>query len=70
MYKVFITGKSLVRHIRTIFSYEARVIKQNDYIKQKDYIEGCRPSDLNLKSGGPITFDSRSGISSLVQVLF
>jgi len=31
--------------------------------------EGC-PSDLVLKSGGPITFDSRSGVSSLAQVLF
>jgi len=30
---------------------------------------GC-PSDLILKSGGPITFDSRSGVSSLVQVWF
>jgi len=27
------------------------------------------PSDLVLKSSGPITFDSRSGVSSLVQVL-
>jgi len=31
--------------------------------------EGC-PYDLVLKSGGPITFVSRSGVSSLVQVLF
>jgi len=30
---------------------------------------GC-PSDLVLKSGGPIAFDSRSGVSSLVQVWF
>jgi hypothetical protein len=30
--------------------------------------EGC-PSDLVIKSGGPITFDSRSGVSSLAQVL-
>jgi hypothetical protein len=29
--------------------------------------EGC-PYDLVLKSGGPITFDSRSGASSLAQV--
>ena len=32
-------------------------------------LEGC-PSDLTLKSGGPITFDSRSGVSSLAQVRF
>jgi len=31
--------------------------------------EGC-PSDLVLKSGGPITFDSRSGVSSLAQVWY
>ncbi|KEH16389.1 hypothetical protein MTR_0200s0020 [Medicago truncatula] len=31
--------------------------------------EGC-PSDLVLKSGGPITFDSRSEVSSLAQVWF
>jgi len=31
--------------------------------------KGC-PSDLVLKSGGPIAFDSRSGVSSLVQVWF
>jgi hypothetical protein len=31
--------------------------------------KGC-PSDLILKSGGPISFDSRSGVSSLVQVWF
>jgi len=30
--------------------------------------EGC-PSDLVLKSGRLITFDSRSGVSSLAQVL-
>ena len=29
--------------------------------------KGC-PSDLVLKSGGPITFDSRLGVSSLAQV--
>jgi len=29
--------------------------------------KGC-PSDLVLKSGGPITFDSRSGVSSLVPI--
>jgi len=28
------------------------------------------PSDLILKSSGPITFDSRLGVSSLVQVWF
>jgi hypothetical protein len=27
-------------------------------------------ADLVLKSGGPITFDSRSGVSSLAQVGF
>jgi hypothetical protein len=31
--------------------------------------EGC-PADLILKTGGPITFDSRSGVSSLAQVAF
>jgi len=31
--------------------------------------EGC-PSDLVLKSGGPITFDSISGVSALAQVWF
>jgi len=31
--------------------------------------EGC-PSDLFLKTGGPITFDSRSRVSSLVQGWF
>jgi hypothetical protein len=31
--------------------------------------EGC-PSDLTIKSGGPITFDLRSGVSSLAQVRF
>lgn len=30
--------------------------------------DGC-PSDLVLKSGGPIAFDSRSRVSSLVQDL-
>jgi len=30
--------------------------------------EGC-PSDLVLKSGGPITFDSRSRVNYLAQVL-
>jgi len=31
--------------------------------------EGC-PTILVLKSSGPITFDSRSGVSSLAQVWF
>jgi hypothetical protein len=31
--------------------------------------EGC-PFDLVIKCGGPITFDSRSGVSSLAQVWF
>jgi hypothetical protein len=31
--------------------------------------KGC-PSDLVLKSGGSIAFDSRSGVSYLVQVWF
>jgi len=31
--------------------------------------EGC-PADLVLKSDGPITFDSRSEVSSLAQVGF
>jgi hypothetical protein len=31
--------------------------------------KGC-PADLILKFGGPITFDSRSGVSSLVKLVF
>jgi hypothetical protein len=31
--------------------------------------KGC-PSDLVLKYGGPIAFDSRSGVSSWIQVWF
>jgi hypothetical protein len=36
-------------------------------VSRVDRGEGC-PYDLVLKSGGPITFDSRSGVSSLAQV--
>ena len=32
-------------------------------------VEGC-PPDLVLKSGGSITFDSRSGVSSVVKFGF
>jgi hypothetical protein len=36
-------------------------------VSRVDWGEGC-PYDLVMKSGGPITFDSRSGASSLAQV--